>query len=143
MSTSMTTTNHKQRREQDGNSRQALAAQRRDSERTRSTFMPHFDIWEGDEELVLYGDLPGVSAENLDIQFENRLLTIRGQVDDAEASPKYLYREYGVGDFQRVFSIGEAIDTSAVSAELHDGVLTLRLPKREAVKPRRIEVKAK
>jgi HSP20 family molecular chaperone IbpA len=113
-------------------------------ERTRSgqTFSPRFDIWETKEELILYGDLPGVSAESLDIQFENDVLTIQGNVEPRH-SGHFLYGEYGVGDFYRTFTIGETIDKEKISAEMRHGVLTLHLPKTEAVKPRRIEVKAK
>ena len=114
------------------------------AERTRSgvTYSPRFDIWETDEELVLYGDLPGVSPENLDIQFENRVLTINGKVEPRHQDIDFLYGEYGIGDFYRTFTVGEAIDSEKISAELRDGVLTLHLPKTEAVKPRRIEVKS-
>jgi HSP20 family molecular chaperone IbpA len=113
-------------------------------ERTRSgqTYSPRFDIWETDDELVLYGDLPGVSAETLDIQFENRVLTIHGKVAPRHSDINFLYGEYGIGDFHRTFTIGEAIASDKISAELDNGVLTLHLPKTEAVKPRRIEVKS-
>ena len=113
-------------------------------ERTRGgrTYSPRIDIWEADDELVLYADLPGVAAEDLDIRFENRELTIYGEVAPRHAEVNFLYGEYGIGDFYRTFTIGEAIDAAKISAELRDGVLTLHLPKTEAVKPRRIAVKA-
>ena len=106
----------------------------------QSTFMPRFDIWEGEDELLLYGDLPGVSVDELDIRFENRELTIRGRVPHRHDG-EYLVSEYGVGDFHRVFTVGEAIDAEKISAEMKHGVLTLHLPKSERVKPRQIEVK--
>jgi HSP20 family molecular chaperone IbpA len=114
-------------------------------ERTRSgqTYSPRFDIWETKEELILYGDLPGVTAESLDIQFENDVLTIHGTVGSRHKDVDFLYGEYGIGDFYRTFTIGESIDSGKITAEMHNGVLTLHLPKTEAVKPRRIEVKAK
>jgi HSP20 family protein len=107
----------------------------------QTTFAPRFDIWEGDDELILYGDLPGVEPDSLDIQFENRQLTIHGRVAQRQQGMNYLYSEYATGDFHRSFAIGEAIDSDGISAELHDGVLTLHLPKSESVKPRRIQVK--
>lgn len=112
-------------------------------ERTRGglTYSPRIDIWEADDELMLYADMPGVSAENLDIQFENRELRIHGKVCPRHEGINFLYGEYGIGDFHRTFAIGESIDSEKISAELKDGVLTLHLPKTEAVKPRRIEVK--
>jgi HSP20 family molecular chaperone IbpA len=113
-------------------------------ERTHNgrTYSPRFDIWETDEELVLYGDLPGVTPEGLDIQFENRELTIHGKIEPRHNERNPLYSEYGIGDYYRTFTIGETIDSSKISAEMKQGVLTLHLPKTEAVKPRRIEVKA-
>jgi HSP20 family molecular chaperone IbpA len=113
-------------------------------ERTRGglTYSPRIDIWESDDKLVLYADMPGVPAENLDIQFENRELRIHGKVTPRHEKVNFLYGEYGIGDFYRTFSIGETIDSEKISAELKDGVLTLHLPKTEAVKPRRIEVKS-
>jgi HSP20 family molecular chaperone IbpA len=106
-----------------------------------TTYSPRIDIWENDEELVLYADLPGVSRENLDIRFENRELTIHGKVCPRHDDIQFTYGEYGIGDFYRTFTIGEAVDSDKISAELKHGVLTLHAPKTEAVKPRKIEVK--
>ena len=106
----------------------------------RPTYTPRFDIWEGEQELVLYGDLPGVEPDDLEVQFENHQLMIRGRVRPRNEGVNYLYAEYDVGDFHRTFTIGETIDTERISAELHNGVLTLHLPKSEAAKPRRIQV---
>jgi HSP20 family molecular chaperone IbpA len=114
-------------------------------ERTRggTTYNPRVDIFESDEELVLYGDLPGVEPGALDVHFENRELVIHGKVAPRQKDVQnYLYREYGVGDFYRAFAIGEDIDPRRISAELKNGVLTVHLPRTEAVKPRRIDVKA-
>lgn len=114
------------------------------AERTRSatTYTPRFDIVETDGELRLYGDLPGVTKDSLDIRFENGLLEIRGKVEPRHTEREFVYGEYGIGDFYRSFTISEAIDAEKISAELHNGVLTLHLPKTEAVKPRKITVKA-
>ncbi|MCU0959845.1 MAG: Hsp20/alpha crystallin family protein [Pirellulaceae bacterium] len=105
------------------------------------SYVPRFDIWEDENELVLYGDLPGVAPEDLDIHFENHELRIYGRVAPRYANVEALYSEYGIGDFHRTFTVGESIDTEQIAAELKNGVLTVRLPKSEAVKPRRIEVK--
>jgi HSP20 family protein len=108
----------------------------------QATYIPRFDIWEGDDELLLYGDLPGVMPENLDIRFENRELSIHGKVCPRHEGIQFVYGEYGIGDFHRSFTIGEAIDSERIFAEMHNGVLTVHLPKSDAAKPRRIEVKA-
>ena len=106
----------------------------------QSSFVPRFDIWEGAEGLLLYGDLPGVSADDLDIRFENRELTIRGKVA-CRHEGDFLLGEYEVGDFHRTFTVGESIDAEKISAEMHNGVLKLLLPKTEKLKPRKIEIK--
>lgn len=113
-------------------------------ERTRSgkTYLPAVDIRETKEELVLFADLPGVKPDGVDIHFEGGELTITGRVEPRQPDgTRYLLLEYETGDFARTFRISESIDASRISAELKDGVLTLHLPKVEAVKPRKIAVK--
>ncbi len=97
---------------------------------------------ETEEKLLLFGDLPGVAKDDLDVRFENGELTIEGKVLPRQAEHEFLYGEYGIGDFHRSFAISETIDAEKISAELRDGVLTLHLPKVEAAKPRKIKVKA-
>lgn len=143
MSTSMTTTSNCELNKQAGNDHLRHSGNGpQGRQQSRPTYSPRFDIWEGDDELVLYGDLPGVSSNDLDIHFENRQLTILGKVCRCHDGEGCLYSEYGVGDLQRTFTIGEAINSEAISAELRDGVLTLHLPKSDEAKPRRIKVKA-
>ena len=114
------------------------------SEPTRDVpiFTPRFDIVETDQELTLYGELPGVKQEQLDIRYENEQLTIRGKVKDRSEGITFLRQEYGVGDFHRSFNVGEAIDAEKINAEVRNGVLTVHLPKTSAVQPRRIEVRS-
>ena len=109
----------------------------------QKTFFPRIDIWEGEDELILHADVPGVKPENIDVRFENGELTIHGQVCPRYENVNLTYGEYSIGDFHRTFAIGEAIDAEKISAEMSGGVLTLHLPKSEKVKPRRITVKAK
>lgn len=112
------------------------------AERTRGepSYTPRFDIFETDDELLLVGDLPGVTVEDLDIRYENRELSIYGKVSPRGPSARAVYREYGVGDFYRAFTIAENLEADKIHAELRHGILTLHLPKSEAVKPRRIQV---
>lgn len=110
--------------------------------RDATTYCPRFDIWETEDELVLYGDMPGVTPENLDIHYENGQLGIHGKVCPRHDDIKFSYGEYGIGDYHRSFTVGEAIDADKISAELKHGVLTLHLPKSEKVKPRKIEIKS-
>jgi HSP20 family molecular chaperone IbpA len=108
--------------------------------RDKPSYVPRFDICETDDELMLCGDLPGVKLEDLDIRFENRELVIHGKVEPRNAQAQYSYQEYGIGDYHRSFTIGEAVDSSKIAASMRDGVLTIHLPKTEQVKPRRIKV---
>jgi HSP20 family protein len=114
-------------------------------ERTRGgrTYVPAVDILELPNELLLLADLPGVTPEQIDINYERGQLTLSASVPPRQPeSHNYLSREYGVGDFFRTFQIGDGIDASHIQAEVRDGVLTLHLPKAEAAKSRRISVKA-
>ncbi len=106
------------------------------------TFAPRIDICETPTEYLLFGDLPGVKPEDLEIRFENGEVTIHGKVEPRLPSVQFLYGEYGVGDFHRTFAISEAIDADKIEAELKQGVLTLHLPKAAALQPRRIAVKS-
>jgi HSP20 family protein len=109
--------------------------------RISNTFRPPVDILERPDEVLILADLPGVEPDDLDIEFENKALTIRGHVKPRQADDlRYLFREYGVGDFYRVFQVTEDVDPRRISAELKDGVLSLHLPKAEAAKPRKISV---
>jgi len=111
-----------------------------ESTRDLPVYVPRFDIWETDDELVLSGDLPGANAEDLDIRFENEELIMHGKVTPRHGDAQCVYQEYGIGDYYRSFNIGEAIDSSKISATLRGGVLTIHLPKTEEKKPRRIKV---
>ena len=106
------------------------------------TYTPRFDICEQSDELLIFGDLPGVEPGDLEVHFENGELRLTGRVTPRHADRRLLYGEYGVGDFHRSFAISEAVDASQISAELKHGVLTVHLPKANEVKPRRIEVQA-
>jgi HSP20 family protein len=116
------------------------------AERTRAgvQFTPRVDIYETDKELLLFADLPGVRPDGVDLRFENGELLLHGHVNQErdENVPRraLVLSEYEEGDFYRVFHIHESIDSSKISAELKNGVLTVHLPKVEAARPRQISV---
>jgi len=105
-------------------------------------FTPRVDVFEMETELLLFADLPGVKPDDVEMRFENGELILHGRCTPRQTENDYLLQEYGVGDFYRAFAIAEVIDSDKISAELKDGVLTVHLPKPEAVRPRRITVKA-
>lgn len=113
------------------------------SESTRSVpiFVPPVDIYESANELTLLADMPGVPIENVDIDLKEDQLTIRGTATAEENTGTALLREYAVGDYYRQFTVSNVIDREKIEASMKDGVLKLVLPKAEAAKPRKIEVK--
>ena len=109
---------------------------------SRLWFTPRFDLYEDDDGYVLMGDLPGVEPQDLDVTYENQEVTIHGKVNPRHTDEQRFIEEYGVGDFHRSFSVGEVVEGSLINAELLNGVLTVRLPKRAEAKPRKIKVTA-
>ncbi|MGD8868092.1 MAG: Hsp20/alpha crystallin family protein [Gemmatimonadales bacterium] len=107
-------------------------------------YRPAVDIVELPEELRVMADVPGASKEGIDINFEKGVLTIHAKVEPRHSGKTdYLLREYGVGDYYRVFTVSENVDASKINAEYADGILTLHLPKSEAAQPRKIQVRSK
>jgi HSP20 family protein len=103
------------------------------------TFTPRVDIFEADNELVLFADLPGVKPEDLDLHFEKGELILRAACPP-RTTGGFARQEYGVGDFYRAFTVAEDVDADKIAAELKNGVLTVRLPKAEKAQPRKIQV---
>jgi HSP20 family protein len=112
-------------------------------EATRSRFFsPRVDIFETDSELTIFADLPGVGPQDIELRYERGELILRGKVAPATASGTMVLQEYEAGDFYRVFQIHESIDAGKIEAEHKNGVLTVHLPKQEAVKPKQVQVRA-
>jgi len=103
---------------------------------------PPMDLVEAEDHYVLKADLPGVSEEDVAIEVENGVLTLTGERKaEHERSERGFYRiERAFGRFQRQLTMPEGIDTDAVTAEFDKGVLSVRIPKPEQVKPRRIAI---
>lgn len=104
---------------------------------------PLVDIYETDDEFFLNAYIPGVKKENLKIKLEDNHLVIMGRIDnyDEAVNRKYVLKETEIGNFYRRFKISDSIDESKINAKLENGVLEIRLPKHERVKPRTIEIK--
>lgn len=106
----------------------------------RVTITPRVDVYENANELLLLADVPGATKESVAIQLDKGQLTIEASRGEEKlGSP--LVAEYRSIDYARVFAIPQGIDASKIDAQLSGGVLRLRLPKSEALKPRRIEVR--
>lgn len=101
------------------------------------------DAYITDEAIVIRADVPGLTANDIEITLEGDTLSIRGEIKRTEEdNRKYVLLERPVGRFERTLTINTPIDHEKVEASFKDGVLSLVLPKTEAVKPRQITVKS-
>jgi len=107
----------------------------------RLTVAPACDVYENDDEILVVADLPGFTSEALTVNLEDNELTIEAQ-RDVSRDEAFITREYRDCDFQRRFAVPGGIDAAKISAELNHGVLSVHLPKSEALKPRQIAVRA-
>lgn len=107
----------------------------------RLLFNPPIDIYETPDGLVLYADLPGVTADGLDLQVQDNRLTLFGRVQQVDtAGLTVVHQEYQMGDFLRSFILSDEVDHDQIQAKLTNGVLRVELPRAARAKPRRIEV---
>jgi len=113
--------------------------------RTSRPWSPAVDILETENELVVKADLPDVGLENIDVRVENQTLSIKGERRfEEDASVQGYHRiERSYGSFVRSFAVPNSVDTEKVSADYKNGVLTVKLPKKEAAKPKQIRVEVK
>ena len=119
-------------------------SRRQDDDLTqRGEWFPPVDIYEnGNDEIVLKAELPGLQREDIDLRVENNTLTLRGERKrDNEIKQEQYHRvERSYGAFSRSFSLPSRIDTEKVRAEFKEGVLSIKLPVKAEAKPRQIEV---
>lgn len=93
-------------------------------------YRPLTDIVETEQGVALMLEMPGVSAEDVEILLEKRVLTIRGNVKPTRPENLDLaYSEYGEGNFERAFTMSEDFDPDKIEAEMRNGVLTITLPR--------------
>jgi HSP20 family protein len=106
-------------------------------------YVPDVDIFETADALWLWADVPGADPGKVSVELNNDVLTLQAEVGTADyegLSPAYI--EYNVGNYRRQFTVpnGGQFDRNGITARLVDGVLEVKLPKAEAVKPRKIPV---
>jgi HSP20 family protein len=106
-------------------------------------WVPPVDIYETDDhEVVLKAELPEMKREEIDLTFENGVLTLKGERKFEQQTKKENFQrmERRYGSFSRSFTLPNTVDASRISASYKDGVLTIRLPQREEAKPKQIAV---
>ena len=104
------------------------------------SWAPLADVEETDDAYVVEIDLPGVKRDEIDIQLTDRQLTVSGELKEKERTGVLRRRTRRVGQFHYSVTLPAEADADKVTAHLDDGVLTVRVPKPEQVKPRRIEI---
>jgi HSP20 family protein len=113
--------------------------------KTQSTraWRPPVDLFEDENAFTLQLELPGVDKDQIEVEVTHEELVIRGERPFVKPeSGNIVHSERVYGQFQRAFRLGVPVQNNAVEASYKDGVLSIRLPKTESVKPRRIEVQA-
>lgn len=106
-------------------------------------FAPAVDVFEDADTLELRAEVPGVKREDIEIGIDGNVLTVKGErkLEPESNGRKYHRVERSYGSFVRQFQLPTNVDASAIDAHLADGVLTVRLPKKAEMKPRKVEIK--
>ena len=113
---------------------------------TVGAFVPPADLLIDDDGVTVYMDVPGVRAENIQIELENDVLTVSGErpfpyaSEDGTGPARRVER--GFGRFQRSLRVPPGLNPDAIEASISDGVLKLRIPEPESLRPRRIQIRA-
>jgi HSP20 family protein len=120
----------------------ADVARENDYSNQRPTYYvtPLADVESNENAYTVHAEMPGVDKSSLEITVDKGELTIIGHRNIQPAAGDPVYLEIRQADFRRVYELDPAVDTSKISAHMDQGVLTLTLPKSEAVKPRKITV---
>lgn len=117
-------------------------ALQREPRRPEIVLRPATDIFEDDEAITLQMDVPGASKERLVLQVNRDRLDVEAEVRiDMPQGMEAVYADVRSTLYQRTFNLSGQLETENIDANLRDGVLTLRIPKRPEIRPRRIEVR--
>ena len=111
--------------------------------RDRPVYVPHVDIVETEDTLEIFADMPGVTRDTVEVTVEQRVLRIHGRAEmPLPEGLAPLYLEYQPGDYERAFTLSDAVDPAGIEARVRAGVLHLKLPKAGPAKQQKIEVRA-
>ena len=117
------------------------ATRSEESTRPGKVYKPHVDIFESGEGIVVRADMPGVSEEGVDVRLDEDVLSIAGRISiDDYSNLEPIHTEYGVGHFERKFTLSSDLDIAKIVGRIADGVLEIRLPRREESRPRQIPI---
>ncbi len=103
---------------------------------------PRVEICENPDAVILKAEMPGVAKEDFDIKVDNSELTIKATRRPMDSSLRLVRGETDPASYLRTFVLGDQVDTSKISAKVENGILTLTLPKKEEVLPKKIAIEA-
>jgi HSP20 family protein len=105
-------------------------------------WMPAMDLVETDDHLVLRGDLPGLTEDDIEIEIKDNVLTVSGErrAKDEEKGEGYHRVERAFGRFSRSLTVPQGIDAGQVEAQFENGVLEVRIPKPAEAEPTRVQI---
>lgn len=105
---------------------------------------PCVDVFETDKEFVIKADLPGLDKKDVEIEVKNNILTIKGEKkkESELKEGNYYVLERSFGTFSRSFNMPDIADTQKTSAKFKNGILELKIPKKESVKPVKVKIEA-
>jgi HSP20 family protein len=115
------------------------------SDTTRPFLRPAMDVVENDDNITVRVDLPGLTGDHVNVELEDHVLTISGDIGDTieEEGDRYHYRERYCGSFRRSLRLPNTLDVDKVDASFENGVLNIVLPKLPQAQPKKIEIKGK
>jgi HSP20 family molecular chaperone IbpA len=110
---------------------------------TAPTLRPAVDIFETRDGILVQADMPGVAKEGLNLSVDGQNLLVEGTIGIApEQSMHAIYADVRATKYRRSFVLGNELDTAGIEAKLDNGVLTVRIPKRAELRPRKIEIRS-
>jgi HSP20 family protein len=115
------------------------------SDTTRPFLRPAMDVVENDDNITVRVDLPGLTSDHVNVEMEDHILTISGEIGDTieKEGDRYHYRERYNGSFRRSLRLPNTLDADKVDASFENGVLNIVLPKLPQAQPKKIEIKGK
>lgn len=127
----------------DVTARSQTQAPARQSGRREIDLLPPVDIYEDDNGIVLKADIPGVRGDDLELNVDGQVLSIEGGIHvDVPEALRASFAEMRGTRYARRFTLSKELDAERIKADVGDGVLTLQIPKKEALKPRKIQVQS-
>jgi HSP20 family protein len=112
-----------------------------DEDLVSGTWVPPVDVAETQETIVVRAEVPGLKQQDIQIEFENGLLTIRGERALEKTDAVTWHRvERTYGNFSRSFTLPRTVDPEKITASYREGILEIAVPKREEAKPKQIRI---